>query len=356
LNLTSLSGFAVAAAILWFGVFHPAPHPGLFLDPHALLIVLGGTLAAALIAFPLGRLADLGHLFVYGFLLKKHSDNRQIATELIAAAAAARLRREALLERNPHHPFLTEGYQLIGEGIIPERQLRDILLQRSDFFKKEYLADAKTLTSLAKFPPAFGLLGTSTGMITMMVNLGQGGQDSIGPAMASALVATFWGIALANLLILPLADYASKVAGDDSRSRKLIVEGLMMIKQGKSPILVAEFLNGHLPVHQRVRLILEDDRVGFAPRSTPLRRSPEPPAPVPAPAADPEPEPEPEPTEPRLSEAPTQLIRRPNLTLVKSEPERAQQAQARAQATPPPPDLEPALAAAQATAHGDEAA
>lgn len=262
MNFTSLSGFALAACILFFGVIHPAPKPALFLDVHALLLVVGGTLSAGLIAFPVHRFVGLGKMFVYGFLLKRSQSNRKIVTELVLTSAATRTDARKLAARKASHPFLREGYQLIAEGIIPEAQLREILNHRSQYFKRMYAEDARMLTALAKFPPAFGLLGASTGMISMMINLGKGGQDTIGPAMAVALVATFWGIAIANFLLLPLADYAAKVSADDSNTRQIIVDGLIMLKQGRSPILVAEGLNSHLPISSRVRVNILRDKIG----------------------------------------------------------------------------------------------
>jgi chemotaxis protein MotA len=294
MNYTSILGFGVAACILWFGVFRTATQPGLFLDPHALLLVLGGTLAAALIAYPVGRLVDLGRMFIYGFLFKRLSDNEAIVRELVVSAITARISPAALAYRKSSHPFLSEGYQLIAEGKVPADHLREILNQRSRYFRRSYMADAKLLTALAKFPPAFGLLGASTGMIAMMINLGTGGQETIGPAMAIALVATFWGIALANFVLLPLADYATRTANDDTSTRQIIVEGLVMLKEGVPPELLSERLNSFLPVHRRVKEVLvakdRDEAVAAAAAAAAAARTrmppPLPPGPPPLPDDD----------------------------------------------------------------------
>jgi chemotaxis protein MotA len=226
----------------------------MFLDSHALILVVGGTGAAALIAFPLGRILDLVKMFFFGVIFKTQGENAQIIREIICSAPIAQFNPEFLNTRRSSHPFLREGYLLISEGLLDESQLHDVLRKRSQQFKKIYMADAKMLNALAKFPPAFGLLGATTGMIAMMTKLGSGGQDSIGPAMAIALVATFWGIAVANFILLPLADYATRVALDDLGTRQIITEGLMMLKRRESPMLVAEKLNSYLPVKKRVLL------------------------------------------------------------------------------------------------------
>lgn len=121
-----------------------------------------------------------------------------------------------------------------------------------------------------KFPPGLGLLGASSGMIEMMVGLNSSGMDGIGNAMAVALVATFWGIAIANFVFLPLADYAARVASEDFFTRSLVVHGISLIKQGMAPKIIAETLISQLAIRDQVylrniffsrRLWVQDSRV-----------------------------------------------------------------------------------------------
>ncbi|MGK5084238.1 MotA/TolQ/ExbB proton channel family protein [Bdellovibrionota bacterium FG-1] len=253
-NITSIVGFIIAFSVIYQGVIHPAPKPDLFLDPHALILVVGGTLATALIAYPARRLLNLANLLIFGMIFKRKTDHRVLVNEMVVTARLVRETPIGVAQRGALHPFLTEGYLLIAESKLNEKDLHEVLVRRSKFFKKSYMDDAKILTAIAKFPPAFGLLGASTGMITMMTNLGSGGQDTIGPAMAVALVATFWGIAMANLIFLPLADYAVKAAEEDQFTRGLIIAGLMLIKQKTPEAIVAEKLNSYLPIKRRVDL------------------------------------------------------------------------------------------------------
>lgn len=262
MNLSSITGFILAVGVLWEGVIGPSKNRAIFLDSHAIILVVGGTLAAALIGFPVRRVLDLAKLFVFGVLLKRHADNPRIAIDIIKAAPTAQNSSPFLKMCYASHPFLKEGFALIAEGVLGEKELIEVLNKRSQYFKKSYLADAKMLNALAKFPPAFGLLGASTGMITMMTGLGAGGADTIGPAMAIALVATFWGIAVANLLLLPLADYASRIANDDASTRQMIVEGLTMLRQKCDQIAIAERMNSFLP---------PDRRITYKAETTPVR-------------------------------------------------------------------------------------
>lgn len=253
MNISSLVGFILAGIIVWLGAISRSPKPQIFFDAHALIIVVGGTIAAGLIAFPLRRILNLVDLVLLGVLFKKKPSDTVIVNELIEAAAIGKENLDVRLNRRdiPHY-FIREGYYLISEGLLTDDELLDVLSKRSETFRRTYLSDAKMLTALAKFPPAFGLLGASTGMINMMTNLGKNGTDSIGPAMGIALVATFWGIALANLVLLPLADYASKLNTEDQNTRQIIIEGLMMIKRGFNETVVARALIGMLPIGERV--------------------------------------------------------------------------------------------------------
>lgn len=254
MNVTTICGFLTAFLVVYEGVIHPSPKPELFINAHAIILVLGGTAAAAMIAFPAMRLINLMKILGFSILFKTSAQHRDIIVELIGAATAYLQNPTEIKKRKVPHPFLGEGYHLIAEGFLKEEELRDVLQRRAKYFKRSLSDDAKLLGSLAKFPPAFGLLGATSGMIIMMTNLGKGGQDSIGPSMAVALVATFWGIALANLILLPLADFATKIADEDFVTRQLIIEGLMLIIQKQSDLVIVEKLNSYLNVNERIQM------------------------------------------------------------------------------------------------------
>lgn len=251
---TSWLGIFVAAAVLYFGVFRSAPNPAIFLDSHAVILVLGGTLAVALIAFPYKKLEDIFSLIIFGVLSKKKSSFLEQAQELIRLSFVTEANQPINISTAPKHPFMREALYLLVKDYIDADELKNILQKRSDFFKKKYLADAKTINAIAKFPPAFGLLGASTGMISMMSNIGQGQQDKIGEAMAIALVATFWGIAIANFILLPLADFAARVVQEDQHVRAMIIDGVVLIKEKSDPRVVAEKILTYLPPYYRAEI------------------------------------------------------------------------------------------------------
>lgn len=244
-------GIFLAVAVLYFGVFSSAPNPAIFLDSHAVILVLGGTLAAALIAFPYKKLENIVSLLVFGVIARKKSSLIAQAKELIRLSQLSMSGQPPNISHTPKHAFMRESLHLLSKDYLDASELKNVLQKRSDFFKKKYSADAKTLNAIAKFPPAFGLLGATTGMIAMMANIGQGQQDKIGEAMAIALVATFWGIAIANFIILPLADFASRVVQEDQHVRSMIIDGIVLIKEKTDSRVVMEKLLTYLPPHYR---------------------------------------------------------------------------------------------------------
>ncbi|MBN8537713.1 MAG: MotA/TolQ/ExbB proton channel family protein [Deltaproteobacteria bacterium] len=254
MNISTLIGFGVAALVLWFGVLHSTPNPKLFLDPHALILVCGGTLAAALIAFPIKKLIGFFDFFISGVLLKKNLKTVVIGEQIFRSYEMHKANHmDQLVNESGFHPFLVESVKMISRHQFEDHELEEILETRIESIKTAYLNDAKMLNALAKFPPAFGLLGASTGMIVMMTRLGSGGAETIGPAMAIALVATFWGIAVANLVFLPLSDYANKVALDEARQRKMIADSVRAMNKKCSIAFLTEITLGHLPMSDRMK-------------------------------------------------------------------------------------------------------
>ncbi len=251
MNFNTLFGFLAAFAIVWFGVISPSAKPEIFLDQHALLLVFGGTIAAALIAYPISQFKSLFHFVLMGALFPPKRKAAKIAEQLLTLS-----RRPSMTTFNqPHkefHPFLLEGYSLALRSDLTAAELKLILQTRMLKFRERYMWDAKALAGLAKFPPAFGLLGATTGMIGMMSNLGGDAQRTIGPAMAIALVATFWGIAFANLILLPLSDHALRVNADDHQLREMIAGALLLIHQNASAAVLYEYLIGFVPMKERL--------------------------------------------------------------------------------------------------------
>jgi chemotaxis protein MotA len=268
MNVSLVFGIITAVLTLWFGVFKNTANPLFYLDTHALILVCGGTMAAALIAIPLSSLLELADTLLT-WLFRKKTPDHKIVEELYQAAMYYRKYKDLVSSLEFSHPFIREGFEFVKSDAFNEQQIQAILSKRIVAFKKKLQNDAKILLALSKFPPAFGLLGASTGMIAMMLSLNNGGTQKIGASMAIALVATFWGIGLANLVFLPLADFANKVAQDDSHTRLIIMEGLVLIKHQEEPLVMVEILKSHLSPAERAKIrILKKMSMSYAEKAS----------------------------------------------------------------------------------------
>lgn len=254
-KVSAIIGTAIIFGILYFGVIKPAANPLLYLDLHALALVLLGTLAVSLIAFPISKINDLFDFVVFGIYLsrgKRKKEKLHLAIELIEAVDL-KMRGRSLLEGQYNTAYVREYLATLENLEMNSEYLLEILDHKKQSVTQKYHDEAKTLVAISKFPPALGLLGASTGMIEMMQNIGgDGGAGEIGKAMATALVATFWGIALANFVILPLSDLATKMAEEDDENREMVIEFIYFMKNNFPIDNIVEFLISKLPLSDRM--------------------------------------------------------------------------------------------------------
>ncbi len=253
LNFSTMIGAIFAVVIIYHGGITMVENPIMFFNGHALLLVLGGTAAAALLAFPIAHLSQVFDFLLFSVFRSRKHNHLELTNQMTEIHRGLQENDPQISYSTYSHPFLTEGVALLGtKEPISYDDLADILDDRILSFNRRYLQDAKVLHSIAKYPPAFGLLGATTGMIAMMSNLGTaGGPEAIGRAMAVALVATFWGIAIANFILLPLADNAHKAFLADQFTRELIREGVLLMQKGVSRKLFVERISSMLPIDQR---------------------------------------------------------------------------------------------------------
>lgn len=257
MNFSSLFGLVLAFVVL-IGtiVLSTGKESKVFLDIHAFMIVIGGTLAASLLSFSMSKIVVLLKVFFKKVLGR--TDEIMVALhEVVDLAKGYRENDNYLREKIPQLKtyFLKDAVELMVEGGIDPDDLDKILTKRALAMNHRYEEDAEMFKTLSKFPPAFGLLGAVIGMITLMQGLG--GADAfakVGPSMAVALVATMYGIAVANFIFLPLGENLSRVNKIDHLVRQIVVDGIKLIRQKKHPLVVEESLKSYLLPSERLKL------------------------------------------------------------------------------------------------------
>jgi chemotaxis protein MotA len=253
MNFSSILGLILAVVVFVAAAVTSTSNAKVFLDAHAFLIVIGGTVSAALLSFSFSRLGGLFKIF-YKKVLGGEKEFSLVVNEIVDLARGYRENEEYLKTKGPsiQHPFLREAVTLLADGGIEAQDLDDILNKRTKNAFHRFEEDAENFKALSKFPPAFGLLGAVIGMISLMQNLG--GPDSftkVGPAMAIALVATLYGIAVANFIFLPLGENLSRLNKKELLIRQMICDGIKLIRAKKHPYMVEEACKSYLLPNER---------------------------------------------------------------------------------------------------------
>ncbi len=256
MNFSSILGVSVALIVLAASVLMSGK-VGVFLDLHGILVVIGGTSAAALMCFPLRFYVRIGKVFLNKFIGNYSTRYDTVINEIVDLARGMRESGEYLKQKAPglKTPFLKDAAELIIQGGIPDEVIEEILMKRAATHSRRYEYDVNVFRTVAKFPPAFGLMGTTLGMITLLQNLGgKDAQKLLGPSMAIGLVATFYGIVLANLVFIPISENLALLNREDETVRTIVIDGVRLLQLGEHPKVVEEHLKSYLLPHERAML------------------------------------------------------------------------------------------------------
>ena len=218
---------------------------GAFLDPSSALIVIGGTIGAGLIHYRFKQLAGAFAIAKKAFLYAPQSP-----TELISSLVeyATQARREGILALESaadevEDPFLKRALQLAVDG-HEVSAIEAILSTEIDQLRDRHKNGAEIFVSLATYAPALGMIGTLVGLVMMLQQMND--PSSIGPAMAVALLTTFYGAILANLIFSPIAGKLRARSAEEVLYKELAMEGVLSISLGDNPRIVEKKLNAFL--------------------------------------------------------------------------------------------------------------
>ncbi len=226
----------------------------LFFNVPSLLIVVGGTIGATLINYPLGHVLGVMGVFKNTFFSKLDAPD-DIVDKFMDYAKRAR--REGILSLEPlikeiDDDYLRKGLQLTVDGLEPEI-IRDILETEISYLQERHASGAEVVGVMGAFAPALGMIGTVIGLILMLQTMSD--PSSIGPSMAVALITTFYGAVLSNLVFNPLAGKLKTRSKEEVLVREMILEGVLSISKGENPRVIEEKLNSFLP--PKIRKISE---------------------------------------------------------------------------------------------------
>ncbi|MCB1183748.1 motility protein A [bacterium] len=244
MDIATVVGIAVAFGLIVWSILLGGSLSG-FIDMPSVAVVVGGTIGALLINFPLPRILGLVGVFKKTFLFKL-DDPDEVIGKMVRYAERAR--REGMLaleedSENETDAFLRKGLRLAVDGTDPQL-LEKILETDVEQIEARHSEGAKVLSAGGTFAPAFGMIGTLIGLVNMLSSLEDPTQ--IGAGMATALITTFYGAVLANAFFLPLSGKLETRSKEEMMIKGMIIDGIMAIQSGDSPRIVEEKLKSFL--------------------------------------------------------------------------------------------------------------
>lgn len=256
MNFGSVLPLLFAVSVFAISAMTASSDARIFFNAHAAFVVLGGTFAAATISFGFIRLLTLAKVIANRVLFgRKTFHPVTLIEQMMQISEAYRTESVQLnvLVEKAHDPFLKEAVVALTDQILSPEELLRALSTRTESVYGRYQEEAVKFKALAKFPPAFGLMGAVMGMVGIMNQLGgKEGAGAIGPSLALALLGTLYGVALANLIILPISESLMDSAREVRLKYSIITEGIALIAQKKHPIVLAEELNSFLLASERI--------------------------------------------------------------------------------------------------------
>jgi chemotaxis protein MotA len=245
INGATIFGLAGVGILLGF-VFTNEGEAAYFFNAQGLVIVGGGVTVVALLAF---RFSEIQAAFMAMFGIFRNE--RSIEDDVDSLVAIARLLREHRVQdaddqvQTLPSPFLRLGLQLAVDG-VPLDDVIHVLNWRIQKMAEQEMSQAKFFRVLASFSPAFGLLGTLTGMVGMLKQLGAGDIGKIGASMAVAMLATLYGLIFANLIFKPIAIKLEQRTARRVAQLNVLFEGIVLTHMGRSPTLIADQMDNLL--------------------------------------------------------------------------------------------------------------
>ncbi len=245
MDYLSFIGVAVAFAAILGGNWLEGGHLEMLANGPALIIVLGGTIGAVLLQTPiqvfLRTMRMLGMVFL--------PPRRRLAETIDKLVEWSKIaRKDGLLGlevsvQGEVDLFVRKGMQLLVDGNEPD-EIRHTLEVELDSREHFDLQASKVLEAMGGYSPTIGIIGAVMGLIHVMQNLGD--PSKLGGGIATAFVATIYGVGLANLFLLPMANKLKAYVLQESHYRELIIEGLVAISEGENPRQIETRLQGFL--------------------------------------------------------------------------------------------------------------
>ncbi|MFO8046044.1 MAG: MotA/TolQ/ExbB proton channel family protein [Halomonas sp.] len=213
-------------------------------------IVLFGTLGAVLISYPAREVLRVVRLAIRVF----QGGGRRNEQDINALVQLARLwfsgdpRKVEVALKRMRNPFLRTGVELVIDN-TPEQEVLDLMRWRMVRMKARERAEAQMFRTMALYAPAFGMVGTLIGLVNMLAVVDVGDLALVAERMAVALLSTFYGIVLANLVFKPVAVKLERRTEERLITMNMIMEGVSLLSRRRAPAFIEATLNSFIEQH-----------------------------------------------------------------------------------------------------------
>jgi chemotaxis protein MotA len=244
MDITTLLGILVAAVLVVSAILMGGP--GIwFLDYPSLMIVIGGTMGATLIAYPISEVMSVVGIARNAFMHRHQSPMKLIP---IMVQIAKKARAEGILSfesqlKNMNDPFLVKGIQMAIDG-MESSAIEDVLSTEIAYVGERHKIGAEIFSTMGAYAPSMGMLGTLIGLVQMLRQMND--PALIGAPMALALLTTFYGSVLANLLFNPIAGKLKTRSKQEMLVKQMILEGILAIQAGDNHRIVEQKLKAFI--------------------------------------------------------------------------------------------------------------
>lgn len=253
MGFSTTIGLAAGAVCIVVGIFWGGSDLMTFWDPSSVFITIGGTFSALMMSFPLPLVLDTLKSIKFAFAGRKTDPAEKIQLIIDLANTARKdglLALENMLEDIPD-PFLRKGIMLIVDGSNSEL-VKSVMETESFYIQERHNSVIGVLSAGAGYAPAFGMAGTLIGLIIMLQNMEDA--SSLGPAMAVALITTFYGVLMANLFFSPLARNLGALSAHEQMINEMMLEGVLSIQDGENPRMIRDKLEAFISNQEKQRI------------------------------------------------------------------------------------------------------
>lgn len=249
MDIATLIGIVLSFGLMIWAILMGGPL-SIFIDVPSIAIVFGGTFGVSLINFPLADVIGTIAIFKKTVLIKEPDTNKLIAQMIDFANKA---RKGGILSLQDQidaieDKFMVKALQMAVDGQEPA-ELKAMLLNEIDNIASRHGNGAQILDTMGAIAPAMGMVGTLIGLVQMLQNMSD--PAAIGPAMAVALLTTFYGSVLANVLFIPMAGKLKTRSKTEILQKTVITEGMESILSGENPRIMEQRLHAYLAPKKR---------------------------------------------------------------------------------------------------------